>query len=161
AFPLSVAGIRLFDAAVQDVGKPYYMEFSLDGRVFVFLFTICFVTGIVFGVAPALYVSRTNVNDTLKEGGRSGSGGRRARRWTSTLVVVEVALTLVLLAGAGFMMRSFLRLYRLDLGIDTSRLLTMQLTLPDSKYATAAVRDAFIRRLDERLGAIGALEAVT
>jgi putative ABC transport system permease protein len=161
AFPLSLIGIRLFDAATEDVGKPYYMVFSLDGSVFAFLFAVCFLTGIVFGLAPALYVSRTNVNDTLKEGGRSGSGGLRARRWTSTLLVVEVALTLVLLAGAGFMMRSFLTLYRQDLGIDTSRLVTMQLALPDAKYATPDARNAFIRRLDERLGGIGALEAVT
>ena len=85
AFPLSLIGIRLFDAATQNVGKPYYMVFSLDGSVFVFLFAVCFLTGIVFGLAPALYVSRTNVSDTLKEGGRSGSGGLRARRWTSAL----------------------------------------------------------------------------
>ena len=71
----------------------------------------------------------------MKEGGgRSGTGGMRARRWTSALIVAEVVLTLVLLAGAGFMMRSFLALYRMDLGFDTSHLLTMRLTLPLTKY---------------------------
>ena len=66
----------------------------------------------------------------------------RARRWTSALIVAELALTLVLLAGAGFMMRSFLNLYRLDLGIDTSQLLTMRLTLPNRKYPTLEQRHA-------------------
>jgi putative ABC transport system permease protein len=61
----------------------------------------------LFGLAPALHVSRTNVNETLKEGGRSGSTGIRARRWANGLIVAQLALTLVLLAGAGFMMRSF------------------------------------------------------
>jgi putative ABC transport system permease protein len=161
ALPLSMIGIRLFDAAVEGQGKPYWMVFSLDGRVFVFLFAVCFITGIVFGLAPALYVSRTNVNEVLKEGGRSGMGGVRARRWTSALLVGEIALTLVLLAGAGFMMRSFLSLYGQDLAIDTSRLLTMQLALPDSKYGPTEVRNAFIRRLDERLGGVGAFESAT
>src|SRR5262245_6382057 len=111
-FVLSTWGIRLFDVATQDVGKPYYMSFTLDPIVFIFLAGICLATGIVFGLAPALHVSRTNVNEVLKEGGRSGGSGIRARRWTSTLVVVEMALTLVLLAGAGFMMRSFFNAYR-------------------------------------------------
>ena len=95
--------------------------------VFAFFAAVCLGTGIVFGLAPALHVSKTDVNEVLKEGGRSGSSGVRARRWTSVLIVVELALTLVLLAGAGFMMRSFLDLYRLDLGVDTSHLLTMRL----------------------------------
>src|SRR5688572_25819405 len=83
------------------------------------------------GLAPALHVSKTNVNEVLKEGGRSGSVGVRARRWTGVLVVAELALTLVLLAGAGSMMRSFLALYRMDIGVDTSPLLMMNLTMPD------------------------------
>ena len=69
---------------------------------------ICLGTGVIFGLAPALHVSKTDVNEVLKEGGRSGAAGIRARRWTSALIVAELALTLVLLAGAGFMMRNFL-----------------------------------------------------
>ena len=89
--------------------------------VFAFFAVVCLATGIIFGLAPALHVSKTNVNEILKEGGRSGSGGVRARRWTAALIVAELTLTLVLLAGAGFMMRSFVNLYRLEVGIDTSR----------------------------------------
>jgi putative ABC transport system permease protein len=161
-FLLAYAGTRWFDAITQDVGKPYWIRFTMDGSVFAFFAAICLGTGIVFGLAPALYISRTDVNEVLKEsGGRSGSGGLRARRWTGALIVVEVALTLVLLAGAGFMIRSFLTLYRLDLGIETAHLLTMNLVLPDRKYPTPEQRAAFYHRLDERLGAIGSIRGGT
>jgi predicted permease len=159
--PLAYAGIRLFDSLTQNVGKPYWMEFSIDPVVLLFFFVICFVTGVVFGLAPALHVSKTNLNEVLKEGGRSGSSGIRAHRWTNGLLVVQVALTLVLLAGAGFMTRSFFVLYRLDLGFETPNLLTMQINLNDRKYPTAQERNAFARRLTERLRGTGGLEAVT
>jgi predicted permease len=158
---LAVVGVRVFDSVVTtDIGKPYWMKFTMDPVVFVFLAGACAVTGILFGLAPALHVSKTDVNDVLKEaGGRSGSGGIRARRWTSTLIVVEVALTLVLLAGAGFMMRSFLVLYRMDLGIDTSHLLTMRIFLPLTKYPQPEPRAAVVKRMEERLRGVTALDA--
>ena len=159
-FGLSIIGIRLFDAAVADVGKPYWIQFTLDSRVFAFFALVCLGTGVIFGLAPALHVSRTDVNAVLKEGGRSGSG-LRARRWTSVLIVVELALTLVLLAGAGYMVRSFLTLYQRDVGVDTSRLLTMRLQLPNRKYPTPELRRDFYKRLDERLAALGNVQAAT
>jgi predicted permease len=159
--PLAYAGIRLFDSLTQNVGKPYWMVFSIDPIVLVFFLAVCLGTGIIFGLAPALHVSKTSLNEVLKEGGRSGSSGSRAHRWTNGLLVVQVALTLVLLAGAGFMMRSFVVLYRLDLGFEPGRLLTMQLNLNDRKYPTSDERNGFARRLTERLRGIGALEAVT
>ena len=157
---LSMVGIRLFDAAVADVGKPYWIQFTFDGRVFGFLASICLGTGIVFGLAPALHVSRTDINEVLKEGGRSGSG-LRARRWTSTLIVVELALTLVLLSGAGFMMRSVLALYQRDAGVETAHVLTMRLQLPGRKYSTPEARRDFYQRLDERLAALGNVQAAS
>ncbi len=159
-FGLSLVGIRLFDAAVADVGKPYWIQFTLDGRVFAFLAATCLGTGMVFGLAPALHVSKTDINEVLKEGGRSGSGVR-ARRWTSALIVVELALTLVLLAGAGFMVRSFLVLYQRDVGIETSHLLTMRLQLPNQKYPTPEQRRDFYERLDDRLAGLGNVQAAT
>ncbi len=87
---------------------------------------ICLATGILFGLAPALQVSKTNVNEILKEGGRGNAGGRRARWFTSTMVVVELALTIVLLVGAGLMIRSFLKMYSFELGAETSHVLTMR-----------------------------------
>ena len=157
---LSVIGIRLFDAAVADVGKPYWIKFTFDARVFGFLAAICLGTGVIFGLAPALHVSKTDINEVLKEGGRSGSG-LRARRWTSVLIVVELALTLVLLSGAGFMMQSLLVLYQRDSGVETAHVLTMQLQLPNRKYATPEQRRGFYKRLDERLAALGNVQAAT
>jgi putative ABC transport system permease protein len=160
-FALSILGIRWFDAVTQDVGKPYYMDFRMDAAVFAFFTIVCLATGIIFGLAPALHVSRTNVNDVLKDGGRTGTEGGHARRWSGTLVVVNLALTLVLLAGAGFMMRSFMAMYRMDVGVDTSRLLTMQMALSFRKYATSDARNAFLKRVDDRLAAIGTFESAT
>ena len=148
---MAAIGIRLFDRATQDVGRPYWIQFTMDGSVLSFFALICLGTGIIFGLAPALHVSKTDVNEVLKEGGRTGSAGVRARRWTGALMVAELALTVVLLAGAGFMIRNFLNMYSLDLGIDTSKLLTMNLALPERKYPAVEQRLAFYERLEERL----------
>jgi putative ABC transport system permease protein len=158
---LSTIGIRLFDAATQDVGKPYWIKFTMDRLVFFYIAAICLGTGIVFGLAPALHMAKTDVNEVLKEGGRSGSAGVRAQRWSSVLVIAELALTLVLLAGAGFMMRNFVMLYRLDLGIETAHLLRMSLALPERNYPSLEQRLAFYDRLEERLRATNRIRAVS
>ena len=158
---LSVAGIRWFDSETQNIGRPFWMVFTMDWRTFGFLFGVCIVTGVLFGLAPALHVSRTNVNETLKEGGRSGSTGIRARRWANGLIVAQLALTLVLLAGAGFMMRSFFEMYNREIGIDTSRVLTMQMILPVRKYPTTESRTTFMEKADQQLSAAPDIEAVS
>src|SRR5262249_35750806 len=131
---LALGGVHLFDLATQDVGKPYWITFTMDYTVFAYLAAICVLTGILFGLAPALQVSRANVNEILKEGGRGNAGGTRARWMTGTMVVLELALTVILLVGAGLMVRSFLNLYTIDIGINTEHLMAMGIQLPDSKY---------------------------
>jgi predicted permease len=175
---LATIGVRLFDNAVAGSGKPYWIQFTMDYTVFGFLAAICVLTGILFGLAPALQVTKTNVNEVLKEGGRGNAGGRRARWLTGTMVVLELALTLVLLVGAGLMVRSFLKLYTIDIGIKADHLLSMRLQLPSTKYppppapgtppaagqATPAGPDpriAFYDRLLPRLEAIAGVEAVS
>ena len=148
---LSYVGIGLFDAAVADVGKPYWIRFTMDYRVFGFMALVCLATGLLFGLAPALQVSRTNVNETLKEGGRGTAGGAKARRLTSAMVIAELTLTLVLLTGAGLMIRSFLKLYSMQLGIDSTHVLTMRTTLTDVRYPTAEKRQQFYDALIARL----------
>jgi predicted permease len=155
------AGVRWFDANTQDIGKPYWMVFSMDPAVFAFFAVVCLVTGIVFGLAPALYVSRTSVSEVMKDGGRAGSAGLRARRWTTALIVTELTLTLVLLSGAGLMMRSFMNMYRMDIGVDTSKLVAMQLTFPVRTYSSLESRALFLQRLDDRLNAISAIEGAS
>ncbi len=162
---LTTVGVRLFDAAVADVGKPYWIVFTLDWSVFGYFAAICLATGIVFGLAPALQVSKTNLNDLMKEGGRGQSGGARARWLTSGLVVAELTLTLALLTGAGLMARSFLKLYSLDLGFETGHLLTLRTQLVESKYPKPEQRqiffDALLARLRALPGVTGAAMAST
>jgi putative ABC transport system permease protein len=158
---LAYLGTRWFDANLDQVGRPYWMVFTMDATVFAFFAGVCLLTGIIFGLAPALYISRTSVSEVMKDGGRGGSAGLRARRWTTGLIVAELTLTLVLLSGAGLMLRSFLHLYQMDIGIDTSRLVAMQLIFPARKYANLEARALFLDRLDERLGGIGAIEGAS
>ena len=157
---LAVVGAQVIDAAVQDPDKPYWITFTVDYVVFGYVAAICVLTGILFGLAPALHVSKSNVNDVLKEGGRGSVGTRRARWFSGTMVVVELALTIVLLAGAGLMIRSFTKLYTLDLGISTEHLMTMRMQLPEAKYATPESRRSFYDRVEPRLAAIPGVEAV-
>ena len=157
---IAVGGVRLFDAAVADVGKPYWIVFTMDYVVFGFLGTVCVLTGILFGTLPALQVSKTNVNELLKEGGRGNAGSRRAGWLSGTMVVVELALTLVLLVGAGLMVRSFITLYTVDLGMATEQLMTMRMALPSTKYPNAEKRMAFYDQLTPKLASIPGAEAV-
>jgi predicted permease len=156
----SVVGVRLFDAAVADTGKPYWIQFTIDGTVLAFLVTICVATGILFGLAPALHVSRTNTSEILKETGRAGGAGIRAQRFTAAMVVFEIALTIVLLVGAGLMVRSFFKLYALDLGIRLDKLLVARTVLPEQKFPGSAERVVFYDRLLARAGSIPGASAV-
>jgi putative ABC transport system permease protein len=158
---LAAVGVRLFDNATAATGKPYWMVFSMDYTVFAYLAAISVLTGLLFGLAPALQVTKTNVNDVLKEGGRGNAGGRRARWLTGTMVVVELSLTLVLLVGAGLMIRSFFKFYTLDPGIQTANLMNMRISLPDAKYKTPDERRSFYDRLEQKLAAVPGLKAST
>ena len=157
----SIGAIRWFEAELQNAGRPSWMTFTMDWHTFLFFLGACLATGLIFGMAPALQVSKTDVYETLKEGSRGSSGGVRARRWTSGLVVAELALTLVLLAGAALMMRSFLTIYGIDIGVDTSRLMTSTMLLPARGYPTIEQRAAFLQRVEDSLGALTAIESGT
>lgn len=157
---LAYMGVALFDRAVADVGKPYWIIFTFDWRVFGWLALACVGTGLLFGFAPALQLARTDTNEVLKDGSRGASSGRG--RWlTSSLVVIEMAFTLALLAGAGGMIRSFMSLYNADMGARIDNVLTAGLTLPDAKYPDMPARLRFIDRLDERLRALPGVAAVS
>jgi predicted permease len=158
---LSIVGIRWFAAEAQNVGVPYWMVFTMDWRTFAFLLALCLATGVIFGLAPALHASRTNVHEMLKEGGRTGSGGLRVRRWTAGLIVVQVALTLVLLAGSGLMLRSFLTMYRMDIGIQTARLVTTGMIIPARKYPGWEDRTRFLQAIDDHFASVAGIEAAS
>ena len=111
-------------------------------------------------ISPAVHVSKTSNNDVLKEGGRGSVGNRRVRWFSGSIVVAELALSLVLLAGAGLMVRSFMKLYTLDVGFPIDHLMTMRMRLPESRYADPEARRGFFERLEPRLAAIPGVEAV-
>jgi putative ABC transport system permease protein len=113
---------------------PRINEISVDSRVLVFTFGVSLLTGIIFGLLPALQASNPNLSETLKEGGRSSAEGTSGGRLRSILAVTEVALALVLLIGAGLMARSFLRLQDVNPGFDPQRVLTVGFFLPSTKY---------------------------
>jgi predicted permease len=134
---------------------------SLDSRVLIFTLVILLMTGIIFGLAPALQASNPNLNETLKEGGRGTSGGLRQNRIRSLLVISEVALALVLLVGAGLMIRSFARLGGVNPGFQPENLLTMRVVLPDNKYATLEQRAAFYDQMIERVESLPGVESAS
>jgi putative ABC transport system permease protein len=151
---IAVVGTRLFDRAVANVGKPYWIAFTIDGVVIAYLAGICLVTSVVFGLAPALQVARTSVGSVLKQGGRGSTGSRQMRGFSSALVVLELALTLVLLVGAGLMARSFLALTAVDTGIKSDHLVSMRINLTRATYPTPEVRAQFFERLTPRLASL-------
>lgn len=157
---LALAGVTAFDRATDTIqGKPYWIDFSMDYRVLGYTILISVGTALAFGLAPALQASRTDINNVLKDGGRSTSGGTRSRRWTGMLVVAELGLTLVLLAGTGLMFRSLLNLQQLDLGVETDGLMIADIMLPQVGYEETDARVTFYNRLRERLREVSGLES--
>ena len=140
---------------------PRQQAIGLDGRALAFTTLMALLTGLVFGLAPALQAGRADLNSGLKEGGRDAAGGGRARRVRSLLVVAEVALALVLLIGAGLMIRSFAQLQRVDPGFDPSNLLTMTVSVTGSQHAEGPRRAAFFGELLDRVRALPGAESAS
>jgi putative ABC transport system permease protein len=147
---LSVWMTALF-VAVSPADSPRFAEIRPDARVFLFTLGVTLVTGLIFGLAPALQSSRADLNETLKEGGRTGSEGGRRNRVRSLLVVSEIALSFMLLAGAGLLVKSFIRLRDVSPGFNPDGVLAMRLSLLPAKYPTDQQRRDFFRQATERL----------
>jgi putative ABC transport system permease protein len=124
---------------------------SIDYKVLGFTLLVSVATGLIFGFAPAIQSVRFNQNETLKEGGRDAATGSSGKRLRGLLVVAEVAISLVLLIGAGLLINSFLRVRNIDPGFRTENLLTMKIVLPPTKYATLESKSAFYTDLINRV----------
>ncbi|HEY9432835.1 MAG TPA: ABC transporter permease [Blastocatellia bacterium] len=133
---------------------PRLQMINLDGRILVFTILVSLLTGLLFGMAPALQSLKINLNESLKEGGRAASGGKRQRQTRGALVVAEVALALALLLGAGLLMRSFMKLQQTDPGFNPEGVLTMSIVLPGARYAYGEPQISFLQRLVERVSAL-------
>jgi putative ABC transport system permease protein len=134
--------------ASLEIPIPLLGPIEVDGRVLAFNFAVAAATGIVFGLAPAFQLSRSDLNEALKSGRTSGGLGRHRAR--STFVVVQVALSLVLLVGSGLLIRSFAELLQVDPGFDPRNLLSMEYRLPQNKYPEKSAQAAFHMRVAEQ-----------
>ena len=147
----SYAGIKFVVAAIPEGVLPREAVIRLNVPVLLFSLGVAVLTAVLFGLVPAVQAARRDIVEPLKEASRGISGGFRSGKLRSTLVVFEVALSLVLLAGAGLLMRSFVRLQNVDLGFDTKNLLVARLPFPRGQYQTAAEKHRFFRALLPRL----------
>ncbi|MDQ3258261.1 MAG: ABC transporter permease, partial [Acidobacteriota bacterium] len=154
---LAVWGIDALRAASAD-SLPTTAEVKLDSSVLLFTLLVSLVTGVIFGLAPALGASKTDMNETLKEGGRGSTGGKRGGLVRSLLVISEVALSLVLLVGAGLLIKSFLNILNTDPGFNARNLLTMQLSVRAEKNESGKVLN-FFNEVNERIAALPGVEA--
>ena len=141
-------------ATLGNNNLPQGMPITMDARVLLFMVAISVFTGIIFGIFPALQLSKTNVNQTLRDEGRGSTGGHRRVQLRGLLVVGQVALSLLLLIGAGLLVRSFSRLLRVDPGFDPQNVLTMNVSLPTVKYAEPQKQVAFFDDLVRRVSAL-------
>ena len=138
---------------------PWWMRFTIDWRVLTFTALVAVGTGLLFGLAPALAASRTDLNENLKEGGQGAGSSRGRQRVRGLLVVAEVALSLVLLIGAGLMTRSFMAIQRADPGFDKSNVLTLNLYLAGPAYDSVQARTGLLRDVLAQVAAIPGVRA--
>ena len=150
---IAVWGARLVNV-VRPAGLPRAEEVSVDGAVLLFTAALALLTGLLFGLLPALHAARPDLAEVMKQGARGASAGPGRARTRSALLVAEVAFSLVLLVGAGLMLKSFARLHEVNPGFTTAGLLTGRVALPTSRYDSVAKKVAFAEALLPRLRAL-------
>ena len=158
---VAYAGIKALVTAIPQNTIPDEAVISLNVPVLLFSLSVAVFTALLFGLAPALHMAKPDVVEPLKDSGKGVSGGFRHGKLRNTLVVVEVALSLVLLVGAGLLMRSFVALENVELGLNPDNILVVRLPLPKEQYKTAAAKEHFFRELLARLYALPGVVAAT
>jgi putative ABC transport system permease protein len=156
---LLAVGGRRFLLALSPSDLPRAGEVGLDFRILLFTFILSLLAGIVFGLAPAWQSTRTDLNTTLKEGGRGDSGGA-SHRLRGVLVVTEIALAVTLLIGVGLFIKSFAHLQEVDPGFEARNLVAARLSLPSARYSQPESLKVFYERLAARLSEVPGVEAV-
>jgi len=160
AWPVAVGGLRWFDSGTGVLTtRPVWLHLTLDRNAFLYLAAISVGTGILFGLAPALRLAKTDVHAALKEGGGTGVvGSKRSMRLSNVLVAIQMAFCVVLLADAGVLIRSAMNMYAAPVGVNTQNVLTMRVNLPEAKYPDAGSWTAFHDQLAQRLAAVPGVE---
>lgn len=156
---LAVWGTSLVSSAGEKI-NPMFHDIHLDPRVLAFTGGLTLLTGLIFGLAPALQISKPNLTESLKESGRSSGPSASRNRLRSVLVVSEIALTLVLLVCAGLLIRTVMRLRNVDTGFNTKNILTMNIGLPGAKYPKPEDKIGFYQQVRERIAALPGVQAV-
>jgi putative ABC transport system permease protein len=154
---LALWGVDVLVALIPRGEVPRLEEVGIDLTVLAFTLGVSILTGLLFGLAPALQTSRPNLNEALKEGGRTSTAAA-GRSLHNVLIVSQVAMTLVLLVGAGLLVKSFVNLLKVNPGFDPENVLTMQVTLPQSKYPERRDQSAFFRQMIERVSSLAGVE---
>jgi putative ABC transport system permease protein len=155
---LAWATLALLDRGIPPDSVPYFIHWALDGRSIAYTVGISLATGLVFGMVPAFHATRSNLQDSLKEGARGSTGGRRA--WLRNgLVVVEIAMSLVLLIGASLFVRSFLNLQSATVGFDTAPLMTFRFYLPGSAYEPPGAKERRVQDIVRRVEGLPGVQA--
>jgi predicted permease len=158
---LGAFGIRWMEASIPAENQPpYWMHFTLDGTVLAYVLVVALLTGLLFGLAPALQAGRSDLNAILKEGGRGAGGSVGRNRIRNVLVVAEVALALILLVMASLFTRSFLALQNADGGFSTANLMTMRIYLTADAYPDAAAKERRVEDVVRRLESVAGVTAV-
>ena len=160
AFWCAGALVAMFPPTIANLSIPYVDKITIDGWVLVFALTISLLTGVVFGLAPALQACRLDTNQSLKESSRSLTGGAQGHRFRIAIVIAEMALSVILLAAAGLTLKGFVHLLGGDLGLDPENVLTMRVLLPDYKYRTDSQQLAFSNQAIERLESLPGVKSV-
>ena len=155
---LALGGIRILKTFIPATISQV-QTINIDARVLIFTGLVAILTGIGFGLAPALQASHLNLNDTLKEGGRDAGGGRKGNRLRDLLVIGEVAVSFVLLIGAGLLINSFFHLRNLEPGFRADHLLTMKVDLSEVKYPDRERRAAFFDEVIRRVRALPGVQS--
>ena len=157
----SYAGIKGLVTLIPDGLIPREAEIRLNLPVLLFSLGIAVFTAALFGLAPALQAVRKDLVEPLKDSSKGAGGGFRRGRLRNTLVVFEVALSLVLLSAAGLLMRSFIKLQQVDLGFNPENILVARLPFPRGQYKESAEKQRFYRQLLQRLHALPGVVAAT
>ncbi len=157
---VALGGLRWFDTGTGGLLKPVWLNLSLDRTAFAYLAMVSIGAGILFGLAPALRLAKVDVHAALKDGGQGVAGGRRVLSVSNVLVVAEMALCIILLAGAGLMIRSAAKLYAAPMGANISNVLSMHINLPEAKYPSPGDQIQFHRTLQTRLNSLPGVQGV-
>jgi predicted permease len=156
---LAFCGIPLL-LALSPASLPRAAEVGMDFRVLGLTLAVSLLAGGIFGLVPAWQATRVSLNEELKDSGRSSTGGARQRRARGLLVITEIALSLVLLVGAGLLVKSFLRLQAVSPGFEAENALAVRLSLPKAHYSNRAALTAFYEKLRPRLESLPGVETV-